>query len=279
MCRTPVIIGKEHKVTVPCGRCDVCTKRKIAGWSFRLVQQDRISETSSFITLTYANNKVPISKAGFLNLDKRDLQLFFKRLRKSHTDQDIQIGQGIKYYAVGEYGGRTNRPHYHLILFNAAIELIQPSWDLGYVHYGGVEAASVGYTLKYISKPGKAGKRPGDDRQREFSLMSKGLGLNYINSKTIKWHKADLLNRMYLNIEDGKKIAMPRYYKDKIYSAAERSEISGYQKGKIEERILEETRIQIAKGDESWRQYHHSKMEAAKAAFVRMEYSSLKTKI
>jgi len=33
-----------------------------------------------------------------------------------------------------------------------------------------------------------------------------------------KWHKSDLENRMYVNLEDGKKIAMPRYYKDKIYT-------------------------------------------------------------
>ena len=41
----------------------------------------------------------------------------------------------------------------------------------------------------------------------------------------IKWHKNDLTNRMYVPIKDGKKIAMPRYYKEKIYTMAEKKSI------------------------------------------------------
>lgn len=51
----------------------------------------------------------------------------------------------------------------------------------------------------------------------------------------IKWHKADLLNRMYVNLPDGKKASMPRYYKDKIYNHWERVQIANefkYQKEK-----------------------------------------------
>lgn len=53
------------------------------------------------------------------------------------------------------------------------------------------------------------------------------------------WHHADKLNRMYINIGDGKKAAMPRYYKNKIYSDEQRKEISGYQKGKIEAETIQ----------------------------------------
>jgi ribosomal protein S15P/S13E len=54
--------------------------------------------------------------------------------------------------------------------------------------------------------------------------MSKGLGKKYLTTKMQQWHKADLLNRMHLNVED-KKIPMPRYYKDKIYNKEERGQI------------------------------------------------------
>lgn len=108
-------------------------------------------------------------------LKKRDIQLFIKRLRKAnskHTDMPA-----IKYYAVGEYGGRTQRPHYHIILFNAKLELIQPAWDLGQIHYGKVSGASIGYTLKYMCKTKRYPLHANDDRISEFALMSKDLAV------------------------------------------------------------------------------------------------------
>lgn len=220
-----VNMGEGCTIPVPCGKCPGCLARRVSGWSFRLLQEDKHSENSLFITLTYDTAHVHITRNGFMSLCKRDLQLFFKRLRKLHTGSNKS---NIKYYAVGEYGGRTRRPHYHLILFNAKTELVQPAWSLGQVHYGQVSGASVGYTLKYMNKPRKNTHR-NDDREKEFSLMSKGLGANYLSEKMVHWHKADLEQRMYCNI-DGKKIAMPRYYKNKIYTEQERAKISKAQK-------------------------------------------------
>lgn len=107
-----------------------------------------------------------------MSLNKRDVQLFLKRLRKSHKDPNSPI----KYYAVGEYGGRSRRPHYHIIAFSTDISKVQPAWGLGNVHYGTVNGASIGYTLKYITKPKTVPKHMNDDREPEFSLMSKNWG-------------------------------------------------------------------------------------------------------
>lgn len=82
---------------------------------------------------------------------------------------------------------------------------------------------------------------------------------------------------MYLTIEDGKKIAMPRYYKEKIYSHMERSEISGFQKGEIERRMLEETE-QLVK-EEKLSEHIRCKKEAIDHSKILMEKNSLKTKI
>lgn len=179
--------------------------------------------SSFFITLTYDTRYIPITDSGYFTLDKRDCQLFFKRLRRAHKNQDRKI----KYYLCGEYGGRTMRPHYHIILFNCSIELLQGAWDKGRVHYGVVSGASVGYTLKYMCKPRKIPMFRGDDRLKEFSLMSKKLGVNYVTESMVKWHKKDVGNRMYCNLTDGRKIAMPRYYKEKIFTPEER-EIAAY---------------------------------------------------
>lgn len=57
----------------------------------------------------------------------------------------------------------------------------------------------------------------------------------------VKWHKSDLDNRMYLNIEDGKRISMMRYYKDKMYTDEERDRIAYVSRLRINE--INEERI------------------------------------
>ncbi len=198
-------------------------KRRTSGWSFRLVKEGMVSNAALFVTLTYDNIHVPITKRGFLTLNKKDLQDYFKRLRKL---QKVKI----KYFVCGEYGERTLRPHYHLIIFNAHTENVFKAWrlkskDIGSIYIGNVSEASIGYTLKYMQKPGKIPIHKNDDRQKEFQLMSKGLGKAYLTEKMIQWHKEDIENRMYVPMKDGKKIAMPRYYKDKIYNEREKDRI------------------------------------------------------
>ena len=147
------------------------------------------------------------------------------------------VVQSIKYYAVGEYGTKSMRPHYHIILFNAKLELIDKAWQLGATHYGTLTEASVGYTLKYISKPAKVPMHKNDDRLREFSIMSKGLGENYMSEKMVQWHLSSLHDRMYCTIEDGKKISMPRYYKDKIYSEQQRKAVGAVTRMKMHQQL------------------------------------------
>lgn len=193
----------------------------MSGWSFRLVKEEAVSASSYFITLTYNTDHVPITKNGFMSLQPRDVQLYFKRLRKVHTNK-------IRYFIVGEYGGRTNRPHYHAIMFNVDILQVEKLWHYGDIHCGQVSEASIGYTLKYMMKKGKIPLHKNDDRVPEFQRMSKGLGKNYLTKEMYDWHKADLENRMYCPLQDGQKIAMPRYYKDKLYTPVEKRQIGDH---------------------------------------------------
>ena len=104
-CDTPYSVkpkGWLNAIDVPCGKCPNCKKRRVNEWVFRLQEEDKVSSTSYFITLTYDTVVVPISPNGFMTLKKRDLQLFWKRLRKA-----IGKGPKIRYYAVGEYGSKS----------------------------------------------------------------------------------------------------------------------------------------------------------------------------
>jgi len=185
------------------------------------MKEAEVSTSALFVTLTYAPEHTPMSDNNYMTLNKTDLQKFFKRYRKKHENNTT-----IKYYACGEYGGNTLRPHYHIILFGGNPEHVQSAWGLGSTHLGQVNEASAGYTLKYLSKPSQIPKHRNDDRLKEFSLMSKKMGANYLTKQMIAWHKKDIKNRMYLPLKDGKKIAMPRYYKEKIYSTHQRHRIS-----------------------------------------------------
>jgi len=278
-CITPYIVRKRtdnRAITVPCGRCPECVKRKVSGWSFRLMQEERNSSSAYFVTLTYDTRHVPITRKGYMSLSKRDVQLFLKRLRKLHYSKtDINLAENkrhdnisnnnrITYYAVGEYGSTTRRPHYHCILFNTTREKIAKAWSLGEIHIGQVTGASVGYTLKYMSKPSKQKHHANDDRQPQFALMSKGLGKAYLTPQMVQWHKNALIARMYVNLMEGKKASMPRYYKDKIYTEQERKRISHFVRlAQIEKEQTKE----ITSRDQA---------ENDLAAFRRMDFQSQK---
>lgn len=232
-------LQKQH-IPFPCGKCPNCMRRRTSGWSFRLVKEGERSYSALFVTLTYNTDHVPITKNGYMTLDKTDLQKYFKRLRKLTHEK-------IRYYAVGEYGTKNQRPHYHIILFNASTRIVENAWkinnvDIGTIYIGDVSDASIGYTLKYMTKLGKIPMHQNDDRKKEFSVMSKGIGANYLTKQMIKWHKKDLEKRMYVPMKDNKKIAMPRYYKEKIYTEGEKFIISNYLKkqAEIEEIKLDE---------------------------------------
>lgn len=217
-CDTPFmkrVDGRLKVLELPCGKCPPCKKRRVNDWTFRLMQEDKRSTSSYFVTLTYDNDSIPRTPNGFLTLKKDDVQKWLKRLRKVNKSK-------IRYYCVGEYGGQRMRPHYHLIMFNVDdIENIASCWNKGLVHIGQVTTDSVGYTCKYIDKAQQIPKHPNDDRLREYSTMSNNLGDNYLTPEVVKWHRQDL-SRTYVVTEGGYKYAMPRYYKERIYTKDER---------------------------------------------------------
>ena len=208
-----------------------------------------------------------------MSLNKSDLQKFFKRLRKLSSSR-------IRYYACGEYGGKGWRPHYHIILFNSDAEHVARAWSLdgkplGDVHYGTVTEASVGYTLKYITKAPRIPVHINDDREREFSLMSKGLGSNYLTDRMVDYHlgigapdQQEAINqRMNCTIAGGKKIAMPRYYKDKIYNKLQRS-TAGVEARK---QAIKRQEKQIADGIKEHGSYSEYERVRAAANMVRQQ--------
>ncbi len=228
MCDTPYhmnnpaypIKSRDKIIPVPCGKCYPCKMRRVNSWVFRLIQQEKVEQSAHFITLTYDNDHVPITDNKYMTIDKRDVQLFMKRLRKAHVKKYGKEHR-IKYYLCGEYGSKTKRPHYHAVMFNVDTELIDKAWHMGSSHYGHVTGASISYTLKYMAKATRIPEHSNDDRQPEFALMSKRLGSNYLSPKIKEYHQQDI-ERNFVVLEGGIKLPMPRYYRDKIFTEEQR---------------------------------------------------------
>jgi len=104
MCSNPYIQGG---LPFGCGQCIPCRVNKRRIWMHRIMLEATQYADNTFVTLTYDDDNLP--EDGSLSV--RDVQLFLKRLRKSFPRK-------LRFYSVGEYGDQTNRPHYHLCLFN-----------------------------------------------------------------------------------------------------------------------------------------------------------------
>lgn len=267
MCLKAILVKNNlgDRVPVPCGRCPLCLKRMASAWSFRLMQECKVSISAHWLTLTYDTDHLSFTHNRYKTLNQRHVQLFMKRLRKAHGKEHPKL----KYFYVGEYGGQRFRPHYHMTLFNARLELIQPAWQYGSVFFGKVSGASVGYTLKYMMKPGKIPLHKNDDRIPEFRRMSKELGLAYLSPAMCRWHNADL-SRLYCLTEDGKKISMPRYYKNKVYDEPTRAKAGALAREKM---LLNQAKvIEDAGGLEN---YDREREDAINQAYQKMYKSSM----
>lgn len=199
MCVRPITVNDN---VVPCGKCYECKRNDRMNWSIRV--QDTIKD-GTFITLTYSDEY----HDG--KLHKKHLIDYLKRLREHIRKKDVNFK--LQYFAVGEYGDRFKRPHYHCIINYADTSSIKEKWQYGHVHTGRVTNASIHYCTKYIQKNSGWKKDQKPKEIREFRIMSKSLGQNWIKRNKEHYRK----NRITYLIKDGKKYALPRYFIDKIF--------------------------------------------------------------
>lgn len=116
---------------VPCGKCVICRERHANEWACRAMCEAQTSiSIPYFVTLTYNSLNIPSD-----GVHKEHVQKFLKRLRVN-VERYCGFGTNIRYYCCAEYGSKTKRPHYHLLLFNMPLlqvnhvmDLVQKSWS------------------------------------------------------------------------------------------------------------------------------------------------------
>ncbi len=231
-------------VQIPCGKCIGCRLEYSRQWANRLMLEAQYHTDMYFITLTYDDFHIPLSyyvddstgeALQSMSLCKRDFQLFMKRLRKSQPENQI------RFYAAGEYGSQTFRPHYHAIVFGLKLsdlvfykfnKLGQPLYTsqylesiwcntssdskerLGICVVAEVSWETCAYTARYTAK--KSGTLDDEfydkfNMEKPFTLMSRRPGI----ARMYYDDHPDMFDYTSINIPTstgGRKVAIPRYF-------------------------------------------------------------------
>jgi len=205
---------------VPCGNCSGCKAEQGRQWGVRMMHEARMHESSHFVTLTYRKEDLPENGS----LCPKDLSGFIKRLRKTQE-------KPISFFGCGEYGERTQRAHYHALLFGTEFldrsssfdigrpdvwksQTLEDTWGMGNTEGGTVTMASACYVAGYIRKKmrykdfARANPETGELLEQEFSRMSLRPA---IGQRWLQRHWRDVYPRDYV-VVDGIEAKPPRYY-------------------------------------------------------------------
>lgn len=219
-------------LTVPCGQCMGCLVEKRRAWKVRGACEAQEHPHSSFLTLTFSDDYLPYPPQVCV----RDLQLFFKRLRKVLPDS-------VSYLACGEYGERDRRPHYHVCLFGYDFAddrylwstskaghaqyrspTLEKVWPFGHSTISAFDPTTAEYTAGYITKSSRpklewANVETGEtgSLHREFLLASRkpALGLSWLRK-----YAQEVLDNDFVII-NGTRHRVPPYFWLKLQEWAE----------------------------------------------------------
>lgn len=223
-------------VPVPCGKCIGCRLDYSRRWADRMMLELQTVGKGLFVTLTYRNEDAhwtqfdpDTDEPMYATVDKRDCQLWMKRLRKRFPNLKL------RFYLGAEYGEKTLRPHYHVILFGVGLSdipdllphgrnelgqqyytsaMLSETWLHGHVLVSDVSWRTCAYVARYVTKK-LNGPWSIDYAVRnvfpEFALMSRkpGIGKQYLEDHP------ECLDFASINLstpDGGLKIQIPKYY-------------------------------------------------------------------
>lgn len=204
-----IINAKGEEIVVPCRCCRACLMNKANKMTFQCSCEEQDSKYCVFVTLTYANDFVPLLQPipcknhngdnlgyilynrcsrlsdlgqtlGFDDMQRHknadymrhfldkvkmngyipylsplDFQRFMKRFRKNLNKYS---DEKVRYYACGEYGPRTFRPHFHcLLFFNEKVtfenyaKCLRSSWPYGRIDASTSRSQCASYVARYVN--------------------------------------------------------------------------------------------------------------------------------
>lgn len=239
-------------VKIPCKQCEGCAMDYAKEWTTRLLCETKSWEEKNaqswFLTLTYDDEHLP--KYDYIYDQETDLTYWDDGTWNSYLKKEDSIKfiralrdkwrndynhDGIRFFTAGEYGSKSQRAHFHIIIFNLPIKLenlkihrvqngevlytcdeIAKIWGKGFITLGTVNERSASYVAQYSLKKvkGKYAKQYYLQKGQtpEFVNMSlkPGIGRDYYDEYSEKiWEEAKILINKYLT--------KPPSYFEKIY--------------------------------------------------------------
>lgn len=143
----------DYYVSIPCGHCKYCLKRKRNDWRLRLLHEHTIHNKVLFITLSIS----PKHYDSFKNNPAPFIRRFLDNLRKK---RHLFPNKSIKHWFITE-GGFTeydeHRFHFHGFLFGVTkkdltYREIRSCWSYGHSWVIQSSPRICNYTTKYITK-------------------------------------------------------------------------------------------------------------------------------
>ena len=166
--------GTEFTIEHRCGQCIACRITRREEWACRILLESKLHTESIFCTLTYDEEHYPQDGS----LEKKEAQDFIKRLRFHYNKK---YGKKLRYFITGEYGDRTERAHYHAVIFGMTLEeaekCIEISWKKGYTKFSELNPTRARYVARYTTKKLTSDKSRSDGRVNEFALQSRKPGI------------------------------------------------------------------------------------------------------
>nr|WAE43720.1 MAG: replication initiator protein [Microviridae sp.] len=296
-------------VPIGCGQCIECRKQKQREWQVRLQEDIKTNKNGKFITLTFSNESYKKIYQEVINdqynkinklhnqkdIDKKEknkeieraenkirgyaldnqiatkaVRLFVERWRKKYK-------KSIRHWLVtelGHYG--TENIHMHGIMWtDESYTEIRDKWQYGYIYprskeeekLSWVNTETVNYITKYVSKQDLKHKA-----YRPIILTSSGIGGNYTKTSNANNNKYKEDTDETYRTNTGHKIALPKYYRNKIYTEEEREKLWIRQLNKEKRYILGEE-IDISKNEDDY----YRRLEEAQAKNKQLKYGDDKT--
>lgn len=221
----PIDDYRKEYVAIGCGNCYECRKQKAQQWRVRLLEEMKVQKHAYFITLTFSNESLKELTKKYKTTECNGIavaavRLFLERWRK-------KFGKSVKHWLITELGHEnTERIHLHGILFPTFPinnEIIQNLWKYGKSDIGEYcNERTINYIVKYVTKI--------DFDHKTFKaqiICSAGLGESFIHTIGAKltYKYKPKQSAEYYTLNNGNKVALPIYYRNKLYNKEERDKM------------------------------------------------------
>lgn len=247
-------------VPIGCQECIECRRQKANNWKVRLLEDIKHNTNGKFITLTFSeesltqlDNEISEKLKGY----DRDNAIATRAIRKFYQRWRKKYKKPPRYWVVTELGKtNTERIHLHGIIWtDTPKDIVQQLWKYGNMGWqktwqqenNYVSEKSIGYLIKYVTK-----KDTSHQNYKSIVLTSNGIGKQFTDSLRAKEnaYKPTDTNTSY-RLENGLKMALPIYYKNKLYTDEQKESLWIEQLNK-EERYVNKERVSIKNGLQSY---------------------------